>query len=304
MELRKIQKTGGTTYIVSLPKKWVQKENLDKGSVLSLEELRDGALRLSPKIGEEKQPRTAEISTDKNLRRRIIEHYLLGCDTLFIKSQANLTEKQKTEIKKTAKNLIGLEPLEETSNSLTLQCLLDPEEVSIHKSLRRMYSIISVMHRDLITAAGTGDKNLLRDVVQRDLEVNRLYFLVVRQIRTVIQSARLQDKEGITAVDCVDYRLVAKILEQIGDSLESAAAALLSNTKPAQRPTTLAKESYDALSSTATAFFKGDVNLAMAARKQAQKLLENWKKPKTPAAEHFLKILSLSMDLSDNVTAR
>ena len=50
-EFRKLQVTGGSTIIVSLPKAWVKSHDLKKGDVVSLEELASGDLRLSPLQG-------------------------------------------------------------------------------------------------------------------------------------------------------------------------------------------------------------------------------------------------------------
>jgi SpoVT / AbrB like domain. len=37
METRKIQKTGGSTYIISLPKQWMVENNLKNGNVVAME---------------------------------------------------------------------------------------------------------------------------------------------------------------------------------------------------------------------------------------------------------------------------
>lgn len=226
MEPRKLQKTGGTTYVVSLPKKWVMKHSLTQGSIVSVKEQRDGSVLITPGANKKEQKKIT-ISADNNLDRKLIEKYLLGYNILTISSKKNISESQKARIKKNTQVLVGFEIVEESANSLTLQFLLDPSEVSITKSLRRMYTIVSVMHRDLIEALKTSGKAVLNDVIQRENEVNRLYFLVVRQIRTVIQNPQLTEKEGINAVDCVDYRLVAKIVEQIGDSLRRISEAMI-----------------------------------------------------------------------------
>jgi len=54
-------------------------------------------------------------------------------------------------------------------------------------------------------------------VVDRDEEVDRLYFLMVRLLRTAIRNLKLADKFGLTPVDCLDYRMAAKLVEFIGD---------------------------------------------------------------------------------------
>ena len=47
-EFRKLQVTGGSTIIVSLPKEWVKSNDLKKGDVVSLEELASGDLQAFP----------------------------------------------------------------------------------------------------------------------------------------------------------------------------------------------------------------------------------------------------------------
>ena len=48
MESRKLQKTGGSTIIVSLPKKWIKKNRLDAGSEVRLTKQPDGTLTIDP----------------------------------------------------------------------------------------------------------------------------------------------------------------------------------------------------------------------------------------------------------------
>ena len=52
-DFRKLQLTGGSTMIVSLPKTWVKGNRLDKGDVVSIEELASGDLRISPMQGKD-----------------------------------------------------------------------------------------------------------------------------------------------------------------------------------------------------------------------------------------------------------
>ncbi|MEM3811502.1 MAG: AbrB/MazE/SpoVT family DNA-binding domain-containing protein, partial [Thermoplasmata archaeon] len=42
MEYRKLQKTGGATYILSLPKKWITTNNLKEGDMLGIDIMSGG----------------------------------------------------------------------------------------------------------------------------------------------------------------------------------------------------------------------------------------------------------------------
>ncbi len=274
MELRKLQKTGGSTYVVSLPKKWVERERLDRGSLVTIKEQKGGSIIVTPGSRKEEAVREIQIPADQNLLRHLIEKYLLGYDVLRIKSKIKFREKEKSEIKRNLTRLIGIEIMEETSDSITVQYLLDPEEVSVLKTLRRMYTIVSVMHKDLISAMENSDKNLLRDVIQRDSEVNRLYFLLVRQIRTGIQNPSILDREGISSLECVDYRLVVKIIEAIGDNLVNVAKKIgeQKNVKQFSDLKKFAQETFEIHKRAFEALLKKDESLAMSARELRQNL--------------------------------
>ncbi len=47
---------------------------------------------------------------------------------------------------------------------------------------------------------------------------------LVRILRTIIQNQRLNEKLGITPIECIDYRLAASLIEGIGDACVQVAA--------------------------------------------------------------------------------
>ena len=74
------------------------------------------------------------------------------------------------------------------------------------------------MTRDAANSFVNNDLQLAKTVIARDEESNRLYFLLVRILRTIIQNPRLSEKLGITPIECLDYRLAASLIEGIGDA--------------------------------------------------------------------------------------
>jgi phosphate uptake regulator len=98
-----------------------------------------------------------------------------------------------------------------------LQCLLQPSGFPPERILRRIYDIIAGMNRDAVSSFIHGDLQLANSVVARDDDSNRLYFLLVRILRTIIQNPSLSEKLGISSIDCLDYRLAASLIETIGD---------------------------------------------------------------------------------------
>jgi len=217
MELRKVQKTSGGTFFVCLPKGWAEHSGISKGSVVSVSERVDGRLVIDAKYGVERALEVAVVKPGPLLYREIMGKYLLGYDVIRVEGKERISVEDRERVKETVRRLVGLEIVEEDYMRIVMQCLLEPSAFLPEKILRREYSIAAGMHRDAVTAFVDGDVHLAKNIVARDDEVNRLYFLLVRILRTVIQNPGLSEKLGIFPIDCLDYRLVASLVESIGD---------------------------------------------------------------------------------------
>ena len=226
-DLRKIQQTPTRTFFVCLPKAWAQQNGLKKGSLVNLDVAGDGKLVVDSKYDVEQQPRLGSLIVNPYLGREIVGRYLLGFDVIRIEAKDRIDYDVRNIVKSTVSSLIGLEIVEENYSQIVLQCLLDPSGFLPEKILRRNYAIVAGMNRDVINAFITGDLQLAKSVIARDDESNRLYFLLVRILRTIIQNPRLSEKLGITSIDCLDYRLAASLIESMGDACVQVAGKTL-----------------------------------------------------------------------------
>ncbi|MCL1965745.1 MAG: phosphate uptake regulator PhoU [Candidatus Bathyarchaeota archaeon] len=200
-----------------MPKSWAQQYGLKKGTLVNLEVIDDGKLVVDAKYDSEQQPRMVTLTVGPFLRREIIGCYLLGFDVICVEAKDRIELEVRNIVKSTVSSLVGLEIVEETYSQVVLQCLLDPIGSQPEKILRRICAIVSGMLRDVTNSFITGDLQLAKAVVARDVESNRLYFLLVRTLRTIIQTPKLNEKLGITSIDCLDYRLAASLIESMGD---------------------------------------------------------------------------------------
>ncbi len=217
MELRKVQRTSSGTFFVCLPKGWAERVGLDRGSVVAVSELGDERLAVDPKYDVEREPRVAVIEPSPYLDREITGKYLLGYDVIRVVAEDRISPDDRECVKEASSGLVGLEIVEEDYSKIVLQCLLEPSTFPPGKILRREYSIASGMHRDALRAFVGGDLHLARNVMARDVEVDRLYFLLVRILRTIVQNPGLGERLGVRAIDCLDYRLMASLVESVGD---------------------------------------------------------------------------------------
>jgi phosphate uptake regulator len=83
------------------------------------------------------------------------------------------------------------------------------------------------MIRDAANSFVNLDMDLATNVIERDVENNKFYFLLVRILRTILQNPRLSEKLAITPIECLDYRLAAGFIEGIGDACVQMASSTL-----------------------------------------------------------------------------
>lgn len=225
IETRKVQQTGGSTYIVSLPKQWAEKVGIETGMRVSLQAQPDGKLLIDP-ILEKREIKTKRIDVTgcevKALERDIIAAYLHGYDRIELSSERILAE-QKQTIRKVCYKLIGPEIIEESTNCVVIQDLLNPNELSIKKGVQRMFLIAGSMQKDAVRALKTIDYDLALDVSQRDDEVDRLYLLISKQFRSILRGGRMLDSAETNIEEYHEFRMAANQLERIADHAQKIA---------------------------------------------------------------------------------
>ncbi|MEM2337027.1 MAG: phosphate uptake regulator PhoU [Candidatus Bathyarchaeia archaeon] len=261
-----------------MPKDWAERYGLRRGAVVAVSETSDGKLLIDPEYGVAPSPRTITLKPGPFLSREIVGRYLLGFDIIRVEAKESISFDTREIVKKTVSRLIGLEIVEEDYSKIVLQCLLEPSSFPPEKILRRGYAIAAGMHRDVVNALVNGDVHMAKSVIARDEEVNRLYFLLVRILRTIIQNPSLSEKLGVQPIECLDYRLAASLVEAIGDECVRTAFKVveLKGVKLTDAFKKLIVEFhtllFEAHENALKAFFEGDVALAEGVRNFREKL--------------------------------
>ncbi|QLH03633.1 PhoU family transcriptional regulator [Nitrosopumilus cobalaminigenes] len=218
--VRRLQRIG-SSILVSLPKEWVDANNLDKSSQVELETGQDS---ISISANKETRP-TKELvisyplPKEENIVANITGAYLLGYDVIEINSKSIIPGKDREEIRNSMRRLVGMEIIEEDASHINMQFLLDATTLNPAKILKRMSSIALGMYDDVLTGLISDDKSNLQTLSNRDVEVNRQYFLLVRLIRSTLVDKRLANVFNLENIDVLDYRVAANVLENAGDSI-------------------------------------------------------------------------------------
>jgi phosphate uptake regulator len=217
METRKVQRTGKSTFIVSLPKKWVTNNSIKVGSIVYINQNDNGSLMLS--VDRSERDLTAKLDIgDKSgepLIRDIIACYVAGHRNIEVTSK-HMSLAQKKDIRQIVNKLIGPEILEETVNKVLIHDLLSPDELQTKQALKRIKNVVRSLIEDSISSLVNSNKDLALDVIQRDNDVDRLNLLVTRQFMEMLRSGST-NQEKMDSITAFNYMQAASNLERIAD---------------------------------------------------------------------------------------
>ncbi|NVM53221.1 MAG: phosphate uptake regulator PhoU [Candidatus Helarchaeota archaeon] len=222
MEIRKLQNTASGSFFITLPKEWITDLNIKKGEKLVISRDEEGTLKLSQLKNRENFYNEFIIAIedypeDSSLERCINSSYIQGSDVIIISSQKTISIEKKQVIKESTFYLIGAEISEEFSNKIIIRILVDPLKFPLHSLIKRIYTLVSSMHVDALKSFRENDEALAQDVINREIEVDKLFFLMLRQLNLSLSNRlNLSDIcDSEMKIDCVLGIVLARDLSKM-----------------------------------------------------------------------------------------
>jgi len=229
---RRVQCTGRGSYIISLPKEWVQDLELKRGSEIAFNIQTDSTLTLVPRKiqekegrGNEAKPKEYYINIDpkeniQSIRRMIRALYAIGADIIRVHfKNPQDAAKYKNEIKNLSRdNFLGSEIIDETSDEITLQILIKHSEFPIEKAVRRMAIVALSANRDAIAALKDKNTAIFDSVIHSHNDVNRLGLYIVRQLKYGIERNLYRELGFKTPKEFLLYRIAVNDIESIAQN--------------------------------------------------------------------------------------
>jgi len=227
METRKLQKIGGSTYSVSLPKEWATEHRLEAGmpihlyphtdgSIVVRSAARDGGSLSSTRI-------TLPMADADTIERALRAAYAVGYDTITLipPEGEELTAAERRAIRRCVRTMVGLSVTEETTERVAVENLLATSEVSIRQSVTQLQFTALSMHR---TAIERVTRRVVGESVEsaaalddRDDEVDRLFEMLTRHFNRSLTDFEEVDDLDVSRPELFDYYLVGRGIERIAD---------------------------------------------------------------------------------------
>ncbi|UUX92442.1 phosphate uptake regulator PhoU [Methanoplanus endosymbiosus] len=273
MDIRKVQMSGGSSYIVSLPKNWVIKSRIKKNDPVGLIEQDDGTILITPNTSGEQIRKIwkfeVSASTDETyFLRCMIGAYISGYTVMRIWAHGRLPAFATVKVREFTSMAIGQEVVDETDSTIEIKDLLNPSEMPLNSTLSRMSVIVIKMHQDAMNALKENDHNLADNVILRDNDVDRLHWLIARQSNLLLNDLNLGRKMEIPNDMAVSYFLTSRIIERVGDH----AGRIAKNSKYinsgdispelTEQISKTSTEAVDIFRNSISSFFNGDIKTA------------------------------------------
>ena len=219
MEFRKLIGFGKSSLVVSLPKSWLTHNKLKKGATVYLHEADDELVISSRENKHDKVLKTIQINTENKsvdkIAVEIVSAYLRNYDVWELRGKNLAYEGPK--VKQCLQNLSGMELMEQDSHKIVAKDLLDMQELSIQALIRRIDLILRSMLQD---STAYVHEDYYESIFHRDVDVNRLVFLVKRVINMALENNQVAKKLQRTPRQLVTDMQMAAVLESIGDEIK------------------------------------------------------------------------------------
>lgn len=216
MEFRKLMAFGNSSFVVSVPKNWVEKNRLKKGDVLVVDERPTELIFASKDSSERREFKEAVIGASgksvQEIKTEITSLYVNNFDIIVVTDVGDAVK----GIKEIFHGLVGMEIVEETTTKLVAKDMLDIKEVSMANIVRRVDIILRSMLEDAASFSGAEAES----VYERDKEVNRLTLLGYRTARAAADNPRLLRLFGTTYWNLMVSKQILTHLERFGDQLK------------------------------------------------------------------------------------
>ncbi|MDW8022719.1 MAG: PhoU domain-containing protein [Nitrososphaerota archaeon] len=275
METRRLQKLKGGSYIISLPKEWVEKFKLRSGEEIVVSQETDGSLKLLPATEDLHKPSEAILNLEDNSDLRSIKYcavtyYIQGSDRIRIVSKKIIPAEQKRQVKQLRAELPGVEVSEEEANQLTFQVLIDPMGFSVESLIERTFEFSLKLHEDVVKALVNLDFPLAMEVLERSNEAQRHYRFTIRLVAIAAFNPKVSKKIGVrNCQDCINFTLTIRDISRLIYYFSSIANYVLSlKGKEVDREVLssiekISRVAYEMQKNAMGAFLKKDIKLAI-----------------------------------------
>jgi phosphate uptake regulator len=214
MEARKLQLVGNTSYSVSLPKAWIEKNKLDKQHHVYISETGNNELVVRLQQNKEEQTRSITISLDsvENVAQFVVFCYAKNINTIRLTSKA-VNYEQAKEVRAVIRYLEGYEITSDTEKEIEISFVFNDVNITVKKLMQRILYLLKTQ----VTAL---EKKELQTLEETEYAIDRLYHLSKRVLFACLHNHAMREANDIVNEEDLFYlKDIMNRLEGFGDKL-------------------------------------------------------------------------------------
>ncbi|HYA77605.1 MAG TPA: PhoU domain-containing protein [Verrucomicrobiae bacterium] len=213
---------GRSSLVISLPKNWMQLNELKKGDVVSFAIQRDRSLVIYPgtKKKSETKETTLRIGPDEDdllITMKIVGSYLNGYSGITLISEKVFSVPQIKAIRKTA-GMLYMRIMESNSKGVYIQTLMDETKADLKQTVQRLHLISQSMGEDAVKSLKNKDVALAKAVFSLDDDVYHFVYFLLRVLRDAVQGSVLANEYRVDPLECMDYQTLVYMMRDVADN--------------------------------------------------------------------------------------
>ena len=219
---RRVMSLGRSSSVISLPKNWMQLNELKKGDVVSFAIQRDRSLVIYPGAKKKTETKATTLRIDPNedellITMKIVGCYLNGYSGITLLSEKVFSVPQIKAIRKAA-GMLYMRIMESSSKGVFVQTLMDETKADLKQTVQRMHLISQSMGEDAIKSLKNKDIALAKAVFSLDDDVYHFVYFLLRVLRNAAQDSVLANEFRIDPLGCMDYQTLVYMIRDVADN--------------------------------------------------------------------------------------
>ena len=219
---RSLQLTGARTYLVSLPREWIERNGLEAKDEIGIRIENETYLLLYPRNPRLVPRKTTTIPESETIELDLLSRYITGFDTMIVYPSEGKKIKDADKIREEIRHQMGLEIIRESPNQLEIQ-FIATSVLDLQTLVRKIYALSFSMLNDAIDAIFAGNTENKDKIVKRYSEIDRVYYFIVRLLQKSFEDPLEEINENLYPIEGLNYQIVAYQGEVLGRSCKELA---------------------------------------------------------------------------------
>lgn len=216
--------SGGSTYVVSLPRVWVKQMCLKPGDAVSMAVNVNHSLTIHPDVDLTGNKKAVAVvgprDSNESIRRKIVAMYLAGYGSIKITARGiKLGPGQLNAVRAfTRSSMVGTEIIESSPEFITIKILTRLPEMTFATGLVRMANMTIDIHKEALEAVKARDTKYANEVIKLDDEIDRFTFYMLRNLTMAVSNAGIMHEMSLESPgDCLYYKTAISRIERVAD---------------------------------------------------------------------------------------